>query len=147
MNTIRNTIIAVIALGLSVAALHAEKVIAGPKGGRLLAAEPQQAEFFVTADRRAEVTFYDAALKPTPVQEQVVTLIAETAVGKIPIELRKTETGFVSVAPLPTGDPYRLVMQVRPKAGAKPQNFRINLNLEQCAECKHPEYACICEEK
>lgn len=146
MKTLRNLLLATLAVGLSAAALHAEKIVAGPKGGRLLSTEPHQAEFFVTSDRRVEVTFYDAALKPTPILDQVVSITAETASGKMPLEMRKTETGFVSAGPLPAGEPYRVVMQVREKAGAKPQNFRINLNLAECGECKKAEYACICDD-
>ena len=30
-------------------------------------------------------------------------------------------------------------------ADAKPANFRITLNTAICAECKRPEYGCICD--
>jgi hypothetical protein len=37
------------------------------------------------------------------------------------------------------------VVQTRASAEAKPKNFRVDLNLEMCAECQKKEYACICE--
>lgn len=126
--------------------LHAEKITAGPKGGRLLEAEPQKAEFFVNKDRRVEITFYDAALKPVAPTEQVVAITAEPKSGRTKLDLEKTPTGFVSKEPLPAAkEAYRVVVQVREKSGAAPKNFRVDLNLETCGECKHAEYACICE--
>jgi hypothetical protein len=38
-----------------------------------------------------------------------------------------------------------VVVQTRASAEAKPKNFRVDLNLEMCGECKKKEYACTCE--
>ena len=130
---------------LTSAALFAETYVAGPKGGRLLDAEPHKAEFFVTEDRKVEITFYDAGLKPVQRGSQVATVTAETQSGKTRVGLEATANGFVSRDPLPPGEPYRVVVQTRASTEAKPKNFRIDLNLENCAECNHPEYACTCE--
>jgi hypothetical protein len=131
----------------SVTLFSAEKIIAGPKGGRLLETEPQKAEFFVNKDRKVEITFYDAALKPVAPAEQVVAITAEPKSGRTKLDLEKTPTGFVSKEPLPAAEEvYRVVVQVREKPGATPKNFRVDLNLETCGECKHAEYACTCEE-
>ncbi|PTX91365.1 hypothetical protein [Opitutus sp. ER46] len=126
------------------ALVAAEQVAAGPKGGRLLTRSPEAVEFFVNAERRVEVAFYDAALKPLPPGDREVTVLAEPASGRVPVALEKHAEGFVSAAALPAGEPYRVVVQVREKAGARPQNFRLQLNLANCAECSHPEYACVC---
>lgn len=123
----------------------AEKAAAGPKGGRILTATPHPTEFFVTSDRKVEITFYDGALKPVGPGTQVVTVTAEPKAGRLVLELAKTAAGFVSTNPLPAGDEvYRVVVQVREAAGAPPKNFRIDLSLDRCAECQHAEYACIC---
>ncbi len=124
---------------------HAEKIVGGPKGGRLVATAPDAAEFFVTPERKVEITFYDAALKPTAVKQQAVTVIAEAPGGRTTLELQKTAHGFVSTQVLPAGEPYRVVLQVRAEPGAKPQNFRVDLNLATCGECQRAEYACTCE--
>jgi hypothetical protein len=125
--------------------LHAEKIIAGPKGGRLLDAEPLKAEFFVTADRTVEITFYDTALNPVDLGTQTVTITTESSTGRAKLDLEKTATGFVSTSELPAGDPYRVVVQSRSDAEAKPKNFRIDLNLAMCGGCQSAEYACTCE--
>ena len=131
---------------LSVAlSFAAEEIVAGPKGGRLLDTAPHRAEFFVTKDRTVEVTFYDAALKPIAPGTQVVTITAEPKSGRTPVDLTKTATGFVSNAALPAAaEPYRIVVQIRAQPDARPQNFRIDLSLEFCGECKKAEYACTC---
>jgi hypothetical protein len=54
-------------------------------------------------------------------------------------------TGFVSKTTLPAGEPYRVVVQVRATPDAKPQNFRLDLNLALCGECQRAEYACTCD--
>lgn len=124
--------------------LLADKPAGGPKGGRLLATEPHQAEFFVNAERRVEITFYDAALKPVAPGAQVIAVTAEPGGGRTQLELERTAAGFVSKAALPAGEPYRVVVQVRANPDAKPANFRIDLNLATCGECQRQEYACIC---
>jgi hypothetical protein len=125
--------------------LHAGKITAGPNGGRLLDARPLKAEFFVTPDRKVEVTLYDDHANPVLPEAQTVTVIAEPAGGRVTLNLDKTATAFVSSTALPAGEPYRLVVQIRATPEAKPQNFRVDLNLSTCGECKHAEYACTCE--
>jgi hypothetical protein len=126
-------------------ACAAEKIVAGPKGGRLLDTKPQKTEFFVTKDRKVEINFYNAALKPAAPGTQVVTVTAEPKAGRTKLDLEKTATGFVSKTALPPGDEtYRVVVQVRATPDATPQNFRIDLDLAKCGECKHAEYACTC---
>ncbi len=135
-------VLAVLGRALSLAA--ADKIVAGPQGGRLLDTEPLKAEFFVHPDRKVEITFYDAALKPAAPGRQTVAVTAEPASGRQALELEKTATGFASKTPLPEGGPYRVVVQVREAPEAKPRNFRLDLNLETCGECQRAEYACTC---
>ncbi len=131
---------------LSVVPLCAEAAKAGPRGGRLLDTTPLKTEFVVGVDRHLELITYDAAMTAAPAGGQVFTVVAEPASGKSTVALEKTVNGFRSAAPLPLGDPYRVVVQARSAEGAPPKNFRVELNLTTCAECNHPEYACTCED-
>jgi hypothetical protein len=131
----------VLGLGPSQAA---EKVTAGAKGGRLLENGSPRAEFFVEKDRTVTLTFYGADLKPVPAQDQIATAVAETKDGKTKIQFEKKGDVLVSQSPLPAGDKYTVVLQLRQTADAKPKNFRIPLNTSICEKCHHPEYACTC---
>lgn len=137
-------IISLLAAVLPLAA-RAEKVVAGPKGGRLLETTPARTEFFVTPERKVEVIFYDAALQAVAPDTQVVSVTAEAPGGRVVLELDRVATGFVSRQPLPGGAPYRVVVQVRVAPGERPQNHRVDLNLAHCGGCSRAEYACTCE--
>jgi hypothetical protein len=140
----RSLLTFVLAFAAAAAAGAADQIVAGPKGGRLLATEPHAAEFFVTAEGKAEITFYDTAGQPVARGTQAVTVTAEPAGGRARVELVPTPHGFVSVAPLPEGGPYRVVVQVRATPEARPQNFRLDLNTAVCGGCDRAEYACTC---
>lgn len=124
----------------------AEKMIAGPKGGKLLEYEGQRAEFFVEKDRTVTITFYDLALKPVAPTEQSVTVIAEAPSGKATLAFEKKAESLVSKTPMPEGDGYNVVVQLKTTADAKPKNFRIAYKTHACPTCKLAEYACICDE-
>jgi hypothetical protein len=142
---LKSALVFAAALGFAASLSGADKkIVAGPKGGKLLETTGQKTEFFVNKDRKVEINFHDAALKPVAPGAQVVTVTAEPTSGRQQIEFEKTATGFVSKTKLPEGDPYRVVVQLREKADARPQNFRFEFNMEKCGGCKLAEYACIC---
>lgn len=127
-------------------ATAAEKVQAGPKGGRLLEKTTPRAEFFVEKDRTVSITFYDASMKPVAPAEQTVTAVADAKGGKQKLEFEKKGDSLVSKTALPEGDGYTVVVQLAAKPGAKPQNFRIKYDAHTCGGCKRVEYACTCDE-
>ena len=134
-------------LALAVApALADAKVKAGPRKGRILELEGQNAEFFVEKDRTISIAFYDAAMKAQPASAQVVTATAEAPGAKTKLEFEKKGDLLVSKAPLPAGEGYQIVVQAKTSAEAKPKNFRIKLETHICKGCSNPEYACTCDE-
>jgi hypothetical protein len=144
----RQIILAILTVAAT-AAFSAEgqsrQAIPGPKGGKVLETKPLHAEFFIQPDKKVSITFYDESMNPVAPGDQVVKVIAEAPSGKATLDFEKTGDAFVSTAALPEGDGYRLVVQVKQSGDAKPQNFRLEYHTEMCGECKHPEYACICE--
>jgi hypothetical protein len=136
----------VLLTGLCVAGAADKKHLGGPKGGRLLEKTEPKAEFFLEKDHTVTITFYDAALKPVPAGEQAVTVIADAKDGKQKIEFEKKGDVLVSKGKLPEGDGYNLVVQLKEKTDAKPQNFRFKLETHMCETCKRAEYACTCDE-
>ncbi|MEO5804098.1 MAG: hypothetical protein ABIR24_11275 [Verrucomicrobiota bacterium] len=137
------TLAGVLCAGLFTATA-AEKVVAGPKGGRILEKTSPKAEFFVEKDSTASITFYDANMKPLPVSEQNVTVIADAKDGKQKIEFEKKGDALVSKTKLPNVEGGNVVVQFKEKADAKPQNFRFKVDIGTCGECKRAEYACTC---
>jgi len=133
------------ALVLSASPLLA-KPIPGPKGGRILTEAAPHAEFFVDANRHVVISFYDADLKAVPASDQAVTVTAEAPSGKVKLEFAAKDGALVSTAPLPEGDGYRVVVQLKANATAKQTNYRLEYHTEACGECKRAEYACACDE-
>lgn len=149
LKTIRNAacvLLASVVLSGAAFAEGASKIIPGPKGGRMLTTAAPHAEFFVEKDRKVCVTFYGADLKPVAPAEQVVSVIAEAKSGKAKLDFEKKADGFVSKQPLPEGEKYQVVVQIREKKDAKPVNSRLVFNTDICAECKRAEYACTCDD-
>ena len=123
----------------------AAKPLAGPKGGKLLDNTAPRAEFVIDADRRVTVSFYDAQLKPVPASGQVVAVTAEPKSGKVALTMEAKDGAFVSKEPLPEGEGYNLIVQVKVAAEAAPQNFRLSMDLSNCGGCKLKEYDCTCD--
>jgi hypothetical protein len=136
-------LIAILA-SLAAPAFAGEKLTPGPLGGRLLALDGQKAEFFVEPDRTVVVAFYDDTLKKTAPSGQVATATADAPSGKVKLEFQPSGDVLKSTTPLPEGDGYLIVLQIRPSADAKPKNFRITYLTHTCAECGRAEYACTC---
>jgi len=145
MKTIRNLILTSFAL-LATAVAFAAKPIPGPKGGKIVTTEAPHVEFFVEKDRSVTVSFYDKDLKAVAPSGQVVSAIAEAKTGKVNLTFAAKDGALVSSAPLPEGDGYRVVLQVRDSAQAKPKNYRVEFHDEVCGECKRAEYACVCDD-
>lgn len=145
MNNIHKTILAIIALAVSTVALVA-KPIPGPKGGRILTTDAPHAEFFVENDRSVVVSLYDKDMKPLPVSGQVVFATAEAKTGKVKLDFIEKNGALVSTVPLPEGDDYNVVVQIRDNVTARPKNYRVLFHDEVCDECKRAEYACICDD-
>jgi len=120
-------------------------VVGGPKGGKLLQNEAPRAEFFVNAERKVEVRFYDDALAVVVPAEQSVTIVANAPSGKKKFDLQKAGDALISSEALPEGDGYLIVVQITTSPGDKSQNFRIPYHAEICGDCNRAEYACTCE--
>lgn len=146
MKIIRRILTATMLLAFTGSVLADATIKAGPRKGRLLEVEKLKAEFFVEKDRTISIAFYDAEMKVQPAADHVVTATAEAPEGKAKLEFEKKGDLLVSKAPLPAGEHYTVVVQVKAGADAKPKNFRIKLDLSTCGKCSNPEYACTCDE-
>lgn len=134
-----------IALTLAFAASHAGgKKPVTPNAGRLIDKVEPKLEFFVTKDRRVEITPLDASNKPIATGAQVVTVIAGERSNPTKLALAAKDGKFTSEGKLPAGNDFPVVVQIKANPDAKTVNEKFNLNLEPCPDCKVPEYACVC---
>lgn len=125
---------------------HAEaKKKAGPNGGRILTEVEPHAEFFVTKERKLQITFLDEAGKAVAPAAQTVTVTTGSRSAPTKISFEKTETGFLSTTALPEGMNLPAIVQIKPDAEAKSIIVRFNINLADCPECDSLEYACTCD--
>ena len=148
MNTRRTkslVLIVALAVGLAAPAFAEEKkATPGPKGGKMLNDDPPRAEFFVEKDNTVTITFYEADMKPTPATSQTAVVYADAKSGRTKLEFEKKGDVLVSKTPLPPGDGYNVMVQLKSSPDAKSQNTKISYHTELCSECKLAEYACIC---
>lgn len=135
----------VILAGSAVMADPHENKIAGPNGGRLLTVIEPHAEFFVTTDRKVQITFVDDQLAvTTPAQQTVIVTAGDRSK---PTTLNFTRHGDVllSDGQLPDGNNFPTVVQIKVTPDAKTTVARFNLNTITCSGCSYSEYACICD--
>ncbi len=139
----KTKIIALILASLTFASA-AEKTKA-PNGGRIISAVEPHAEFFVTADKKVEVRFLDAAGKVIAPAAQTVTVTMGDRAA--PTKLAFTQDGdkLVSDKTVPEGKELPVVVQIKVTPDAKTVTDKFNLNFAKCPTCSNAEYACSCE--
>ena len=135
----KTLLLSLFSIGALIAAEPA-KPAADVQPGRRLEAPGLRAQFVIQSDRKATVTFADAAGKPVPRGDRIVVVKVD---GKDVI-LEPQPNGFITKEPLQAKEPAAIVVQVRAAADAKPTNFRLTLNTALCGECKRQEYGCTC---
>lgn len=122
---------------------HAKKE-AGPNGGRILTAIEPHAEFFVTADRKVQITFLGDNGKAIAPSGQVVTVTAGERSAPTKLTFVSSGNVLISENPLPAGNLLPAVVQIKATPEAKAVVEKFNLNLAKCSECGLAEYACTC---
>lgn len=138
------TTLVVATASLSLAHSAGKKSV-GPNGGRVMTKVTPPAEFFVTPDRKVQITFLDSAGRAVAPGDQVVTVTAGERSAPQTLAFAKSGQSLLSTTTLPPGNEFPAVVQVKASPSAKPVFERIQVNLTPCGECKHLEYACTCE--
>jgi hypothetical protein len=120
------------------------KNVAGPNGGRLITALDPHAEFFVTAERKVQITFVGNDGKAVAPAGQIVVVTAGER--SAPTKLTFTQVGGVLLSDqtLPEGNNFPAVVQIKATPDAKAVAARFNVNLSICPGCSKAEYACTC---
>jgi hypothetical protein len=122
-----------------------EKAAAGPNGGKVITAVEPHLEFYVTKDRKVEITALTDDLKPAKLSGQVIAVTAGDRSKPTKLEFKEDGGKLVSSNTLPDGNDFPVSVSIKADAKAKAVYEKFNLNLEKCPTCKHQEYACTCE--
>jgi len=122
-----------------------EKAVAGPNGGKVITAVEPHLEFYVTKDRKVEITALTEDLKAAKLSGQVIAVTAGDRSKPTKLEFKEDGGKLVSTNALPEGNDFPVSVSIKADAKAKATYEKFNLNLEKCPTCKHQEYACTCE--
>jgi hypothetical protein len=135
---------ALLTLALPAVAADHEHKEAGPNGGRLITSIEPHAEFFITKERKVQITFVDDDGKAVAPGEQVVSVTTGERAAPTRLTFTKSGNVLISDAALPAGNGFPTVVQIKASAGGTTVTEKFNLNLSTCPECKLAEYACVC---
>ncbi len=111
-----------------------------PNGGRILHEVEPHAEFFITKDRKIQITFIEKGEGAN-----AVTAIGGTRAKPTKFTFEKSKEGvFLSKEKLPEGMLVPIVLSFKGEKNYKAR-VKFNVNMEDCPTCDFLEYACICD--
>lgn len=113
-----------------------------PNGGRVLHDIVPHAEFFITKDRKVQITFLNDHGKAIA-SDQKLTAIGGKRAKPTKFTFKKTKTGFFSNEKLPEGNLVPIVLTF--SHDGKTKRVRFNVNMADCPTCEFLEYACTCD--
>ena len=116
-----------------------------PNGGRILHEVEPHVEFFITKDRKVQLTFVDDHGKPTSGGKASLKAVGGKRSAPTKFTFEKTKTGFVSKEKLPEGNLVPIVLMFKDGQGKSVKPIRFNVDMSDCPTCDFLEYACICD--
>jgi len=121
----------------------------GPSGGRIVEGDGFKLEFFVTDDRKVQISFLNDQGDVVSPQNQNVSFVGGDRSNPTRLQFDKSGKVLLSQSTLPDLKNMPAILNVKVSQGAKAVRERFNINMSTCPECSLHEYACICghEEK
>lgn len=129
---------------LSAASLAQAAESAGPNGGRVIEQVEPHAEFFLTPERYAQITFLNAEGEAIAPEQQTVSLIGGDRSAPVKYSFERVGDVLRSVEPLADQPRMPIVLSIKPSPEAKTVREKFYLNQHVCGGCQLEEYACIC---
>ena len=121
------------------------EAIAGPNGGKVIQEVEPHLEFFVTKDRKVQITALGEDGKAMPIGEQSIRVTGGSRSNPTKMSFEKKGDVLISDSAFPEGNDFPVVIQIKPTPDAKTVMEKFNLNLSDCPTCKFKEYACTCD--
>lgn len=132
---------------LSAASFAHESITFGPNGGKLVALDSPatpSAEV-VVKEGQFIVGLFDKSGKPIALETQTLIITAGERSAPKKLDVAKKANSFT--APLPAGDDFWAIFQLKETPAAKAHTFRVHYQTKPCPECKKPEWLCDCGTK
>lgn len=126
-------------------ALGETKKKPGPNGGRMVTVVSPAFEFLARPGKSVEIRFIDESGKIVPPSGQEVELIGGNRSDPIRLRFKESQKKLVSDKPLPKGNRYPVILNIRTSPDDDLVRERFNLNFATCPACKLSEYACTCD--
>ena len=101
-------------------------------------------EFFVTAERKVQITFLDDEGKVIAPTTQKVVVICGERTKPTRLEFEKVGDVLVSTEPLPEGDAVPAIVRVKTSPDTKNVTDRFTVKMGECEKCGNGAYACTC---
>jgi len=141
-------ILTLLALTTAPLAAH-EGLEMGPNDGRVFELGSKTTPHIEVGQKDGKFIIHvlDKNDKTVPVGERTLAITAGER--SAPEKLKVEKTGEAFTAPIPKGEKFLVVFQVRESDGAKPLTARMTYEAAICSDCKRPEWLCTCgdEEK
>ncbi|MDA1068324.1 MAG: hypothetical protein O3C43_17690 [Verrucomicrobia bacterium] len=116
----------------------------GPNGGRLVVGEDFKLEFFVTDERKVQISFLNDQGEVVAPKDQAVSLVGGDRSDPTRLQFETKGKVLLSKSALPDLKNMPAILNVKASPGAEPVRERFNINMSTCPECSLHEYACIC---
>lgn len=129
---------------IAAVSLAHESITFGPNGGKLFALDSPatpNAEVLVK-EGQFIVGLFDKSKKPIALETQALTITAGERSAPKKLAVTKAANSFT--APLPAGDDYWAIFQLKETPSKKPLTFRVHYQTKACPECQKPEWLCEC---
>lgn len=116
----------------------------GPNGGRILTEVEPHLEFLLLPDHKVQITALTDDAKATPIGDQIITVTGGDRSAPADLKFSKVGNVLVSDTAFPKGEKLPVIVQIQTGPDTEPVFARFALNLIQCPDCSHKEYACVC---
>ena len=116
----------------------------GPNDGRIFELESKTTPHLEVGQKDGKFVVHilgeDAKQIPIAGRTLAITAGERSAPEKLKVE----KSGEAFTAPIPKGEKFLVVFQVREADGAKALTARMTYDARICSECKRPEWLCTC---
>ena len=118
--------------------------VAGPNGGKIMEILDPHFEFFITKEKKVQITFLNEHGETIQPSSQLFSLIAGSGSRRTKLKFEKLGNVLISNEVLPKGNRIPVILNIQASPGSKKILKNIQLSLRECTSCSYKRYACVC---